>query len=124
MNLRDLCIIAIGGAIGAVARHSITVFCTTTLGDRFPWGTLCVNVAGCFLLGALLQPTLAFADTTKLALGTGFLGALTTFSTFGVQTLHAWQRSPFAACANIGANLALGLLAAAMGMHIAAKWSG
>ena len=51
MSLRDLMFVAIGGAFGAVARHLASAGWSNLLGDRFPWGTLFVNVVGCFLLG-------------------------------------------------------------------------
>lgn len=122
MSFRDLLLVAGGGAIGAIARYGASAMCSGLFGDRFPWGTLLVNVVGCFLLGWLLSTSLAtISDPLKLALGTGFLGAFTTFSTFGVQTLQAWQRSPLLAIANVGTNLIIGLAAAALGIYIATK---
>jgi len=124
MSFRDLLLVAGGGAIGAVARYGASAMCTGLFGDRFPWGTLVVNVVGCFLLGWLLHTTsltLTISDPMKLALGTGFLGAFTTFSTFGVQTLQAWQRSPMLAMANIGTNVVIGLAAAALGIYLAKR---
>jgi CrcB protein len=114
--------VASGGAAGAVARHAAGLLCTGLLGDRFPWGTLAVNVLGCFFLGWLAQSaasSTAISDTMKLTLGTGFLGAFTTFSTFGVQTIQVWNRSPALAIGNILANLVIGLVAAAVGMYLA-----
>ena len=123
MILRDFLWVALGGALGAMARYGAGLMCSGAFGDRFPWGTLLVNVLGCFLLGWLLQSTTT-SDTAKLAVGAGFLGAFTTFSTFGVQTLQAWQRSPALAFLNIGTNVLLGLLAAGLGIYFAAKWNG
>lgn len=123
MNLRAVLLVAIGGAVGAVARHGTSVLCSGAFGERFPWGTLVVNVVGCFLLGWLMHSSTVVADATKLAVGTGFLGAFTTFSTFGVQTHHAWQRSPVVAFANVGANVILGLVAAGIGLFLASKWN-
>lgn len=123
MSLRDLLLVALGGAFGAVARYGSSVICAGLLGDRFPWGTLFVNVLGCFLLGWLVHGSTLANDTTRLAIGTGFLGAFTTFSTFGVQTHQAWQRSPGVALANVGANVILGIAAAGLGIFLAAKWN-
>lgn len=90
--------------------------------DRFPWGTFTVNVLGCFLLGYLLHAAAISTNisaATKLALGTGFLGAFTTFSTFGVETVQLWQRSPMTAIGNVAANIVVGLAAVATGIYLA-----
>ena len=95
-------------------------------GDRFPWGTLFVNVLGCFLLGWLARTAAdsdAISDSMKLTIGTGFLGAFTTFSTFGVQTVQLWSRSPIAAFGNVASNLLVGIAAVAVGMYLAAPAS-
>lgn len=127
MSVRDLLIVATGGAVGAVARHGTGVLCAAMWGTRFPWGTLIVNVLGCFMLGWLLheaEHVNVFGDTTKLAIGTGFLGAMTTFSTFGVQTVQVWSRSPSTAMLNVAGNLVLGLIAAAIGIYLATQFHG
>jgi len=121
---RDIFFVALGGAFGAVVRHAVSLWCTHALGPRFPWGTLLVNVVGCLLLGWLVQAATSspsISESVKLALGTGFLGALTTFSTFGVQTLHVWQRSAALGVLNIAGNIVLGLLAAAVGVYVATR---
>jgi CrcB protein len=123
--------IAGGGALGALARHGTTVMCGQMFGNRFPLGTLVVNVVGCFALGWLVRAVgswEAWGDSTRLGVGTGFLGALTTFSTFGVQTVQLWSKSPALALLNVTGNLVLGLVAASLGMYLAiqmtsaAKW--
>ena len=124
MSLRDVLLVAGGGAVGAVARHALNLLCVGLLGDRFPWGTFAVNVLGCFLLGLLLHyatVTDNISDAAKLTLGTGMLGAFTTFSTFGVQTIQVWQRAPILGVANVAANLIVGLLAVVLGMQLASQ---
>lgn len=121
MSLRELGLVILGGASGSVARHLSNQFLISFCGDRFPWGTLFVNVLGCFLLGWLLHADNPAHSHVKLALGTGFLGAFTTFSTFGLQTHQLWERSGWLASANIAANLLLGLLAAGLGLYVASK---
>ena len=123
MNMRDVLLIGLGGAMGAIARHATAVLCLAWWGDRFPWGTLVVNVVGCFALGWLVHTTIGISDSVKLSLGTGFLGAFTTFSTFGVQTHVAWHRSPGLALANVAANVSIGLLAAWVGILFATRWN-
>lgn len=124
MSLRDVLLVAGGGAIGAVARHLVSVLCVENFGARFPWGTMIVNVIGCLALGWLLQTassSTVISDAAKLAVGTGFLGAFTTFSTFGVQTIHTWQKSPMLAIVNVAGNVVLGLAAAMIGIYLASR---
>lgn len=91
--MKLLAAIALGGAMGALGRHFLTVGITAWFGAGFPWGTLAVNVAGSFVLGALVE-VMAFAWAPSLELRglltVGLLGAFTTFSTFSldVVTLH------------------------------------
>lgn len=122
MTMRNLILVALGGAIGAVARYCVNIFCNELLGDRFPWGTLVVNVVGCFLMGWLFHAatvSAAISDAARLMIGTGFLGALTTFSTFSMQTILAGQRAPWLAIANVTTNVLLGLSATMLGIWIA-----
>lgn len=126
MHIRELILVAVGGALGAVARHLATITWTAMLGDRFPWGTLFVNVLGCFLLGWLARSmslTSSIPDTWKFIIGTGFLGAFTTFSTFGVQTVALWDKSALAAFANVASNLLIGIAAVLAGMYLATQMS-
>ena len=73
-----------------------------------------MNLAGCFLLGIVAQLTInrpVFSEETRLIVGTGFLGAFTTFSTFGVETFRALEAAQWTtAAANVGANLIGGLI--------------
>lgn len=126
MNLRDVLLVASGGAAGAVARYGANLLCAEIFGHRFPWGTFAVNVLGCFLLGVLVQTaTLStVSDATKLAVGTGFLGAFTTFSTFSVETILVWNRSPVIALANVVASVLVGLIAAIAGIYLSTRLSG
>ena len=126
MSVRDVLCIACGGAVGAVARHGVALICVSIFGPKFPWGTLVVNVVGCFLLGWLMQASLnseAVSESFKLTVGTGFLGALTTFSTFGVQSVQTWQWSSVLGVANVLGNVVLGLVAAVAGMVLATRLS-
>ena len=83
--------VAAGGALGAVARYLLAVRVYGELGIGFPWGTLGVNVLGCALLGlvlGLIEERDAFSPDLKTFLTVGFLGAMTTFSTF---IYESWQ---------------------------------
>jgi len=118
--MREILAIAVCGAIGALARAGISAW----LVDRpLPWGTLLVNVLGCFVLGLITG--LALADTGlpeawRKPVATGFLGSLTTFSTFGVETVRLLETSSWQlALANVVVQLVLGLGAAALGLFLA-----
>ncbi|MCA9189934.1 MAG: fluoride efflux transporter CrcB [Pirellulaceae bacterium] len=108
--------IACGGALGAVARFAIHQAAISWFGPHFPWGTLLVNVAGCFLLGGIMQGSLSFPEWVtpwaKTAIGAGFLGALTTFSTFGVETWALIERGEWRRAGwYVTGSLVLGLIA-------------
>lgn len=111
--------IFIGGGLGAVTRWLVS---RALPGTTLPWGTLVVNVAGCFALG-MLMPLLGNRGSPAMRAGltTGVLGGLTTFSTFGVETVRAWQVSPQLGLLNLGLNLGLGLAAAALGLYIGGR---
>jgi len=107
--------IAAAGAVGAVARYGLGV----VVGVRsFPWTTLGINVTGSFMLAYLLAGPLAqrLSSTATLALAVGLLGAFTTFSTFGYETVVLVRDDrPSAAAAYVAASMILGLGAAALG---------
>lgn len=80
--------IAIGGAMGAVSRWLLAGLVTRVTGTAWPWGTLTVNVLGCFALGAFLElaASRGWVDSRRHAICVvGFLGAFTTFSTFAAE---------------------------------------
>jgi CrcB protein len=112
-------IVGAGGFIGAVSRYALSGLVHRLTGSTFPVGTLAVNVAGCFLLGALMQLVTvdgAFAPNARLFLTIGMLGAFTTFSTFGYETLALLDAGDFLhAGLNVLYNVALGLLAVWLG---------
>ena len=90
--------VALGGALGASARYLTGVAAVRVMGHGFPWGTLVVNIAGSFLMGALVV-VLARKGGTHLApfLMTGILGGFTTFSAFSLDALTLWERGETAA---------------------------
>lgn len=112
--------VGLGGVLGALARYGVGALVAARWPTAFPAGTFLINVSGSFLLGLLVgldgrrggMPSAAY-----LALGTGFLGAYTTFSTWSVDTLRLWQSGfPGLALANALGSLVAGLLAAWVGM--------
>ncbi|NCO04141.1 MAG: fluoride efflux transporter CrcB [Alphaproteobacteria bacterium] len=94
--------IAAGGALGAVCRYGVNIGAIQLLGANFPWGTLIVNVLGSFIMGALIA---AFAhignpsQEIKAFLIVGLLGAMTTFSTFSLDTITLFERGELTAMA-------------------------
>jgi CrcB protein len=113
--VREILALAAAGAAGTLGRWALSGLVYRGLGTRFPWGTLVVNVAGCFLLGALMELALTselVPRAWRVALSVGFLGAFTTFSTFGYETMRYVEDGAWAAAlANVGASNALGLVA-------------
>lgn len=85
--------VALGGALGALARWGASSWIQLRTGLQFPWGTLAVNLSGAFLLGllygALEHATLS--DASRAFVGLGFLGAFTTFSTFSYEAVLLMQ---------------------------------
>ena len=118
-------LIAIGfaGALGALARYGVSLAALRWFGEDFPYGTLGVNLAGCFLLGVLAELTMedaGLAPQTRAILGTGFLGAFTTFSTFGMDTYRAMQVGAWGvAASNVAINVVGGIVLVAAGVGLA-----
>lgn len=85
--------IAIGGALGSVARHAVTLGMQRLFGSGFPWGTLSVNVVGSALIGlAWVWLSREGAPRLSPVLMTGFLGGFTTFSALSLDALRLWDQ--------------------------------
>ena len=89
----QILVIALGGAIGAVLRYLVSLLIIHFAGDSWPYGTLVVNLLGCFMIGFLWQlfETVTYPSNTRLLVFTGGLGAFTTFSTFGLESVTLLQ---------------------------------
>ena len=115
--------IGLGGFFGAIGRYSISKWIANKYSSIFPYGTLAVNLLGSFLLGFLITYFLDKSTLNPLyrtAITTGFLGALTTFSTFGFETIMLFEEeSYFFALVNIFSNLFLGLILVFLGIKLA-----
>lgn len=120
MRLSVLLLIGVAGAAGAMARYGLTQVTQRVLGSEFPFGTLLVNVLGCLLIGFFYHAATGLSVNTRIVLGSGFLGALTTFSAFGHDTFERLHQQHFgSALVNVAANLFLGLIAVAIGFAVA-----
>lgn len=112
-----------GGFLGAISRFLIATFVQKLTGPAFPYGTLAVNILGSFIIGYLfLFFEHTIAPTQKAILVTGFLGALTTFSTFSLETVVMMQSGFFVkAGLNIVLNATLCVVATVAGMALFRK---
>lgn len=104
----------LGAALGAPCRYLLDRFVQSLHTSDFPWGTLTVNVVGCFLIGF-------FVGTSWMPLlGVGFCGGLTTYSTFSYETVKLLEQEKYrAALLNVLVSVALGVGAAALGLALA-----
>ncbi|WGL52155.1 fluoride efflux transporter CrcB [Nocardioides sp. BP30] len=113
-------LVLLGGAIGAPTRYLTDLVVQSRHDTALPWGTISVNVVGSFVLGSIAGLASGSGPAWVLTLvGTGFCGALTTFSTFSYETVRlAEARRWGAAAANVAVSLVLGLLAVALGWRL------
>jgi CrcB protein len=91
-------LILIGGGIGSLARYAVANAVATRMGARFPWGTLVVNVTGCFLIGLIMTVLTERSNlhpNWRFALVVGLLGGYTTFSSFEWETYAAVREGGF-----------------------------
>lgn len=111
--------VMLAGGLGSGARYLVGQWAASALGSGYPYGTVIVNLAGCFALGAVVQ--LAAAGTLspemRIAVGAGFLGGFTTYSSFNQDTLALMTSGATAAALiNIGVTLMGGLAAGLLGI--------
>jgi len=116
-------VVAIGGSIGAAARYVVSTWAAERYGSDFPYGTLIVNVVGCFIIGAfmvLVTERVIANPYWRLLVAVGFVGGLTTFSSFGYETLKLVEDAQFQwAAYNIMTNFIFGFFATWLGMTLA-----
>ena len=114
--------VALGGGIGAAARHGVNVWSGRLLGTEFPWATLIVNVAGCFVMGlltGLLALKLNLSQEARAFLTTGILGGFTTFSAFSLDfALLVERKATLAAGAYAAGSVVLSLAAVFAGLRL------
>ena len=111
--------IALGSAIGGVARYLLSSWIALRVGGGFPWGTLVVNLTGSFLLGLLVPILLAapaISPETRAFLTVGFCGGYTTFSAFSAETVRLMESGDYRrASLYVGASVLLALAATMVG---------
>ena len=115
--------VALGGALGSMARYFVGSFVQLRAGAGFPTGTLVINITGSFLLAFLLRYALdggSLSPELRLLLTTGFCGGYTTFSTFSYETAALMRDGEHArALTYVGASVGLSLLATFLGFSLA-----
>ncbi len=121
--MTNILLVVLGGGIGALTRYGVSLLAVNLFGPRFPWGTLAVNLSGCFLIGvacALAERNSPWMPPAMSAFFvTGFLGGLTTFSTYAFETTRAAGAGDHAdALLNATANNLLGLALVVLGIWL------
>ena len=112
--------VVLGAAVGAPLRYLVDRVVQARYGGLVPWGTFAVNVAGSLVLGALAGAGGALSTPVYALVGTGFCGALTTYSTFGYETVRLAERKAYRHAAGyVVLSVAAGLGAAALGFAAA-----
>jgi CrcB protein len=118
-RVRLVLYVAVGGAVGTLARYGLSFFVQSRAGSAFPFGTLLINITGSTLLGFLmrygLEGTIATPEV-RLLLTTGFCGGYTTFSTFSLETFRLFHGGM--------KYTALAYIAASVVCWLASVWAG
>lgn len=114
--------VALAGALGAIARFTVHTLVQSRVAGVFPFGTIVVNLSGSFVLGVIAGLAIyhGLDPDVRVVVGTGFVGAYTTFSSFSYETLGLLEDgAPRAALVNAFGSIAAGLLAATAGLALA-----
>lgn len=118
-------LIALFGAVGTLARYGLQGLVQVRAGGTFPYGTLLVNLSGCFLLGLIAQFTMnrmVISPDWRVAIAVGFFGSYTTFSSFGWETAKMMEDGEWLrASAYVTASVVAGLFLSLAGIRLANK---
>ena len=121
-----IALIAVFGAVGTLARYALQGFIQFRAASAFPYGTLLINLTGCFFLGLIGQFTLNRLIITpdwRAAIAIGFLGGYTTFSSFGWETAKMLEEGEWLrATVYVAASVFAGLLLSVAGIHLANRF--
>lgn len=126
-RLSLILLVGFAGALGTVARYLVGLWAGRALGAGFPFGTLAVNVVGCFLIAfvaELAASTTLISPTLRVTLTTGFMGGLTTYSSFNFETTRLLQeRAWLSGALNFGATVVVCFLAGLCGLIAARRFT-
>ncbi|HEY9297640.1 MAG TPA: fluoride efflux transporter CrcB [Phormidium sp.] len=115
--------ISLGAIAGSLTRYYLTLYFTQSFGSSFPVGTFLINLTGCFGMGffvTLVERGMNLSPELRLLVTTGFLGAYTTFSTYGLDTINLWRTGNYLATAFYWSGSAiLGILSLQIGVILA-----
>ena len=119
----EIILVAVGGGVGATTRYLVSNWAAARIGAEFPYGTLIVNVVGCFIIGVFMTVAterFIVSPYWRLFVTVGFVGGMTTFSSFSYETLHLLQEADIMrAFYNVGLNILVGFFATWLGMSAA-----
>lgn len=123
-NIRVPIAISLGAIAGALCRYYITLWFAQRFGTGFPYGTFFINITGCLAMGFFatlaLERVATISPEVRLSIATGFLGAYTTFSTYGLDTINLLREPTYLAAGLYWAGSAiLGTIAVQMGILLA-----
>ena len=114
--------VALGGALGASGRYMVGIWATRLIGHGFPYGTLCVNVLGCFLMGVFVELfalKYSVSQEVRAFLTTGILGGFTTFSAFALDfAVLSERKANLLAWGYLGASVILSVFALFAGLWL------
>jgi fluoride exporter len=117
--------IALGSALGGMARFALSTFVAQSVGGVFPWGTFAVNVIGSFVIGVFASAPSNLSPDARLFITVGLCGGFTTFSSFSLQTLDLIREGHMAAAlGNIAGSVVLCLLSVSAGVMAAGLLNG
>jgi CrcB protein len=111
--------ICLAGAAGAGTRYLIALWAAQRLGSSLPYGTLIVNLAGCFAIAASMHAalTLGWSPTVRAAMAVGFIGGLTTYSSFNYETMRLFEEgAPVMAALNLAVTVLGGFVTGWLGL--------
>jgi CrcB protein len=121
-----LILIGVFGAVGTLARYGLQGVVQVRTGGTFPYGTLLINLSGCFLLGLIGQLTLnrlVISPDWRVAIAVGFFGGYTTFSSFGWETAKMLEEGEWLpATTYVAASVLIGLLLSVAGIRLANRF--
>lgn len=126
-NLRYPIAISLGAIAGALSRYYITLWFAERFGISFPYGTFFINLSGCLIMGFFttlaVEKMAIISPEIRLMVATGFLGAYTTFSTYGLDTINLLRsRSFFLAVSYWAGSAVLGIISVQLGVVLAKLW--
>ncbi|HKI11563.1 MAG TPA: fluoride efflux transporter CrcB [Candidatus Acidoferrum sp.] len=121
-----LLLIAVFGAAGTLARYGLQGLVQVKMGSTFPYGTLAINLTGCFFLGLIGQFTLnrmVISPELRMAIAVGFFGGYTTFSSFGWETAKMLEAGEWIwATTYVATSVVLGLFLSVAGIRLASRF--